>query len=320
MKKIIFSISLTFISLFASSQNNVNLILNHQFNGTSFVYNDVYSDENGNAVSFDRIQIYMSGIELTHDGGQTTDLTGVYVLTHANVSNYPLGSFDVSNLENINFNLGVDYNANHGNSSNWSFTHPLSPQSPLMDWGWPSGYFFIVLDGKIDDNGDGVPNKMFQLRSLGDQMLRNVDVDVNSSNNGTVDINLDVNVEGWIKNLNLATVGFDHSSSSNNTTVCNNTNTYNVFGNHINSIGEINTKHYISVDYSMTYAPILNYTLEKTNNKLLITDINGKVIVEENNIGFEGSYFIKQELKSGIYFAIFTNNKETITEKFVVQR
>jgi len=189
-----------------------------------------------------------------------------------------------------------------------------------MDWGWPSGYFFIVLDGKIDDNGDGVPNKMFQLRSLGDQMLRNVDVDVNSSNNGTVDINLDVNVEGWIKNLNLATVGFDHSSSSNNTTVCNNTNTYNVFGNHINSIGEINTKHYISVDYSMTYAPILNYTLEKTNNKLLITDINGKVIVEENNIGFEGSYFIKQELKSGIYFAIFTNNKETITEKFVVQR
>ena len=320
MKKIISSILLSFICLFASAQNDVNLILNHQFEGTPFTYNDVYSDENGNAVSFERIQLYMSSIEITHDNGQITDLNDLYVLTYGHVSNYSLGNYNISNVENITFDMGVDYNANSGNSSNWPSTHPLSPKSPLMDWGWPSGYFFIVLDGKVDDNGDGVPNKMFQLRSLGNQMLRNISVDVNSTNNGTVDINLDVNIDGWIKNLNLSTVGFDHGSGLNNQTVCNNTNTYNVFSQNVTSINSVNTKHYISIDYTMSYAPILNYKLEKTKTNLQITDINGKVVIDEKNIGFEGSYFIKKELKSGVYIAIFINNKEIITEKFVVQR
>ena len=27
-------------------------------------------------------------------------------------------------------------------------------------WSWPSGYFFFIIDGKVDDDRDGVPNKI----------------------------------------------------------------------------------------------------------------------------------------------------------------
>lgn len=307
----------------ANAQNNINLVLNHQFDGTPFVYNDVYADDQGRAISFDRVQYYMSSIAVTHDGGQSTSLTDTYVLGSANVSNYFLGNFTVDNIEEFNFNLGVDYATNHGNSSNYAAPHPLSPQAPLMDWGWPSGYFFLVIDGKVDDTGDGIPNKMFQMRSLGDVMLRGIDVVATAAvYAGNIDLSLDVNIEKWIKNIDLATVGVDHSSSANNQSVANNTNTFSVFGNSApTGINDVKTNTYVTADYTMAYAPILNYKLEaRTNNSLTILDAQGRVVVEENNLGFEGSYFVKQELNSGMYYAVFANPKNTLTHKFVVKR
>ena len=44
-------------------------------------------------------------------------------------------------------------------------SHPLGPKTPPMDWGWPSGYFFLVLDDKVDNTGDGTPNKLFLFKN-----------------------------------------------------------------------------------------------------------------------------------------------------------
>lgn len=322
MKKLLF-LSLVFASFFANAQNNINLVLNHQFDGTPFVYGDLYADDQGRAVSFDRVQYYMSSIAVVNDGGQSTDLTDVYVLGSANVSNYFLGNFTVDNIEELNFDLGVDYAANHGNSSNYVAPHPLSPQAPLMDWGWPSGYFFLVIDGMVDNTGDGIPNKMFQMRSLGDVMLRGIDVVATAvAYAGNIDLVLDVNVEKWIKNIDLAAAGVDHSSSSNNQNVANNTSTFSVFGNSGSTgINDVKANTYVTADYTMAYAPILNYKLEaRTDNSLTILDAQGRVVVEEKNLGFEGSYFVKQELHSGMYYAVFTNPTNTLTHKFVVKR
>ena len=318
------SIILIATGFVANAQSNVSLDLNHQFDGAPFAYNTVYADDQGRAVSFDRVQYYMSSISVVHDGGQTTDFTDVYILGSANVSNYSLGFFNITNLEEFNFNLGVDYAANNGNSSNYASPHPLSPQAPLMDWGWPSGYFFLVIDGKVDDTGDGIPNKMFQMRALGDVMLRGVTLMTNASIDlgGSIDLALDVNIEKWIKNIDLVTVGVDHGSSQNNQNVANNTNTFSVFGNSApTGINDVNANTYVTTDYAMAYAPILNYKLTaRTNNLLTILDAQGRVVVEEKGLGFEGSYFVKQELNSGMYYAIFSNPTNTLTHKFVVKR
>ncbi len=301
------------------------IILNHQFDGVAFVYNDVYADDSGRAIRFDRVQYYMSSLEIIHDGGQTTTLTDVYVLTNGNVSNYSLGNYNVNNIEGFNFNLGVDSVANHGNTSNYSTLHPLGPQTPKMDWDWPAGYFFLLLDGKVDNDGDGTPEKTFQMRAIGDMMLKEVDLTVSSTpTTGVINITLNVHVDKWIKNIDVAAVGIDHSSSLTNQSMCENTNTNQVFEPYqepSTGISLPKKTSYITSDYSMTYAPVLNYSLSyKESYSLLITDINGKRIIEEEQIGFEGNYFILKELKSGVYFATFLCNSEVITHKFIVQR
>jgi hypothetical protein len=306
------------------AQNDVNLILNHQFNGNPLSYVDIYQDANGNAIQITRMQYYLSSIEVTHDGGQVTPLNNVYVLTNGNVSNFPLGNFNINNVEDIAFDLGVDYTANHGNTSNYTSQHPLGPQTPLMDWGWPSGYFFLVIDGKVDNTGDGVPNKQFELHALGDAMLRDVDyLDVTANANaGVIDIVLDVNVEDWLTGLSLATVGVDHSGSSNNSTMCSNTVDYQVF--QTNATASVNTyeKSYeITTDYTIAYAPTLNYRFERnTNFNLQILDTQGRKVLVADDLGFEGNFFVRKELNTGMYFAVFTDGDISYTHKFYVKR
>jgi hypothetical protein len=121
----------------------------------------------------------MSSIKITHDGGQVTPLTGIYILAEGNVTNYSIDStYDITSIEKIAFDIGVDYVANHGNTSNWSPSHPLGPKTPPMDWGWPAGYFFLILDGKVDNTGDGSPNLSFQLECFGDDLSYFVSVDM----------------------------------------------------------------------------------------------------------------------------------------------
>ena len=322
MKNLIFSCCFLF-AFTLQAQTDVNLILNHQFDGVPFVYSAIYLDDQGRAVEFNRVQYYMSSFELIHDGAQTTPLTSLYVLTNANVSNYPLGNFNVTDVEGFNFDLGVDYSANHGNSSNYPLSHPLAPQTPLMDWGWPSGYFFLVLNGKVDNNADGVPETPFEMNAIGDMMLKDVDLILSASpTTNTIDITLNVRIENWIKNIDLATVGITHNSGSTNQTMCANTITRQVFeALQITGISQIEIPSYITTDYTMAYAPVLNYKLSaKSDYSLAIRDINGKLIIQEEHLGFEGNYFIKKELKSGIYFATFSGNSKLLTHKFVVQR
>jgi len=88
---------------------------------------------NGTAVSLSRVQYYLSGFEITHEGGTITTMPDSYVLASANISNYTLGNEDITNLEDVNFDLGVDYASNHMGTSNWTSNHPLSSQSPSMD-------------------------------------------------------------------------------------------------------------------------------------------------------------------------------------------
>ena len=291
------------------------------------VYNDNYTDDQGRAVNFNRVQYYLSSLVITHDGGQTTPLTDVYVLTNGNVSYYPLGSFAIDSVESIKLDLGVDAVANAGNTSNYPSSHPLGPQSPVMDWNWPSGYFFLVLNGQVDSDADSTPDKVFEMNAIGDVMLTNVEVTVSSGAVGnTLDIAMDVHVDNWINNIDLTSVSVDHSSSNTNQEMCQNTDTYTVFEGIEQAplVGVEKAKgprSYVTADYTMAYAPVLNYNLSsKLPSTLVITDASGKRVIEEANVGFEGNYFILKELKSGVYFATFSNEKEILTCKFLVQR
>ena len=311
-------------STFCYSQVDINLILNHQFNGQPFLYSQDYQDENGNTINISRLQYYVSSIEIIHNSGVNSPLSDVYVLANGNVSNYYLGNFNINNVEKLEFDLGVDYDANHGNSSNYSSQHPLGPQSPLMAWGWPAGYFFLVIDGTIDDNNDGIPNKSFQLRALGDNMLQDVGYLTNTynQNNNTINLILDVNINSWLSGIDLINAGIDHSGSANNLLMCNNTTTNQVFQpSNLTSLSDKIEIIDITTDYNFKYAPTINYSLNKNSEfNLKIINSNGLLVLESDNVGFEGNYFVRKELQSGFYFAIFYNQTHSYKHKFIVTR
>ena len=176
MKKLVLFCLILLLADTIHSQTSISLKLNHLFSGSPLVLNQEYEDSQERLVKLSRVRYYLSSIKITHNGGQITPLTNVYVLGEGNVSNYTIeGDYDINSVEKIQFDLGVDYEANHGNTSNYDSQHPLGPKTPLMDWGWPSGYFFLVLHGSVDDNNDGSPNKLFQIESFGDELLKTVD-------------------------------------------------------------------------------------------------------------------------------------------------
>ena len=322
MKKfVIFQMLISCLAL--SAQKEIVLRLNHTINNSTFSYNENF-ELDGKQNRYTRLQYYLSSFELEHDAGQLTPLTNSYVLASGHIQNYYLGNFNVSSVESISFDVGVDQIANSGNTTNYSAQHPLGPKSPPMDWGWPSGYFFVVTNGLNDADNDNIPETPFELHALGDQMLSHIDpINISPVNsNDTIYINLKVNAEKFLSGLNLSTVGIDHSSSANNLLMCNNAYVMNVFeaDNNLNNvIQNPDLNNSIFIDYTIPYAPTINYHFDspkKTN--LTITDINGRVHTKEINLLNEGSYFPIKEFSTGIYIVAIDNGEHMIHKKFNV--
>ena len=124
----------TLIGMSSFAQKDINLNLIHNYNGTAFAYGQTYTTAGGTAVSFSRVQYYLSGFELTHDGGQTFSMPDAYVLASGNITSYNVGNEDVTTVEALSFDFGVDYTANHMGTISWPAGHPLAAQSPSMDW------------------------------------------------------------------------------------------------------------------------------------------------------------------------------------------
>jgi hypothetical protein len=298
---------------------SVSLNLNHEFSGNGFAYNTNYTTETGEAVSFTRVQYYLSGFSFTHDGGQVTTPVDSYVLASGNITNYSFDTLNASTIEEFSFNIGVDNASNHGNLTMWPSSHPLSAQLPAMDWGWPSGYFFFVINGKVDNTGDGIPNKTFELNGIGDALLRNESFSGLSISGTTIDMY--INVADWIKGVNLATAGSQHNGGSINTEIANNLLPETVFS--LSPAVGIESlmleENQLFVDYTMPYAPSIFYDIN-TKEKLSATvhDLNGKLVFKKDNINAEGNLAIMKELKNGMYIATFSNSQVKETIKFNV--
>lgn len=324
MKKSIIAGLALAISACAIGQSDVTLKLNHNFDGLAFDYNDTYTTDNGVKVKFSRVQYYLSGMQLTHDGGQFLDLSDTYILGSANITDYDLGTHTFTNLEGIKFDLGVDNTNNHVGSSTFADGHPLAAQSPLMDWGWPAGYFFFVIDGEYDEDGDGNIDGNFQMRGLGDQLLRNLNELPITGSGMNVDINVDVNIADWLKDLDMSQAGIEHNAGTKNKAIADNTGDETVFTT-VGSVAGLSenevSKNSIFVNYQLAYAPTLFYSINtKSNLTLTIVDMQGKVVLQQGGLKKDGNFFINKELNTGMYTAIFSNSEVKETAKFTVAK
>ena len=117
---------------------------------------------------FARVQYYLSGISIIHDGGQEAPFTDLYLLVNAATDSvFNLGQSPYKNIEGIKFSVGVDQAHNHLDPTTYPPGHPLAPQIPEMQWGWASGYRFIAIEGDADGAAGPLADH-YEVHALGD--------------------------------------------------------------------------------------------------------------------------------------------------------
>lgn len=245
----------------------------------------VYYDLNGVAFEVDLMSYYISNLQLTHDGGQVTSFDTPDDVKLVKITNtvFALGSQNISNLEQVNFGVGVPGQWNHLDINTYPSGHPLAnQQNPVMHWGWTSGYFHMALDAMGDNNADDVCDQAFQPHCLGDGNYKNVSLPMTGVQDGNeYHIYIVCNIDEWIFGVNPGTAGVQHTDGGVAITVMNNVETRNVFEaqdelgvyDHAEELGQV---YFNSNDETL----ILGWKEMKGMDNYQLINMNGKVMSE----------------------------------------
>lgn len=167
------------LSTMCVSAGDLTLAIDHRMQGEVVQSGVVYTMDNGAWYFKPRfLKYYLAEITVIHDGGKRTSLTDVYVLVDAlSRDRYPLGSINATNVEALEFHIGVDKQRNHLDPTIYPKDHPLALKSPTMHWGWSAGYRFLAIEGSAGTT-KAVVSSDVQLHSVGDALYRKITMPV----------------------------------------------------------------------------------------------------------------------------------------------
>jgi hypothetical protein len=289
------------------AQKAVYLHLNPKVNGVDFQLNTNYTALDNKVFKLDHFDYYLSEIILTHDAGQEINLSQDIFLVEPENHTFLLGNFDLNLIEQLNFTVGVPkkWNLQSGAESQdislYPETHPLSFQTPSMYWGWLSGYMHMIIGGFSDSHSDGDPDAYFELHNLGGSNQQLVELNVTQTNTSAnqIDIYVDCNIEQWIKNIPLATVGVSHDEVGVNKTILDNVQVEPVFTlANSASLAEIDNSKITT--WTENQILFVKWETLKEGNKCNIIDQQGKLVQTQLILNAEGTINFKN-LKSGFY-------------------
>src|SRR5690606_4410619 len=123
--------------------------------GDAFNMNNTYQDGAGNNFRFSGIKFYASEFSLTDMGGTSMaafNSTYLLVDASASVNESTLGTVPAGHIHMAHFALGLERTVNHADPT----LAPYPLNIPDMHWSWnpSSGYKFLLIEGKVDGNGD----------------------------------------------------------------------------------------------------------------------------------------------------------------------
>ena len=306
------------VNVFA--QKDVKLKINHNLGTSAFAFNTEAQNDLGNAFKLNRLEYYISGISITHDGGQETKMSDTYILVKANESNAVLiGNLEITEIEAIGFSIGVDPGVNNGDPTIWNFSHALAPKSPSMHWGWTSGYRFVALEGKSGANF----SQDFQIHALGNKNYFKQSIPVSGEDvDGALVISLNADYTKAVSGMNMESGLIEHSED-NEAATCLRLFQTSVFTNlagegNTLSVGNVKVSNAFSV-----YPNPSNGTIQiKLNDDrfqsadIKVTNILGETIKEVKAMQTAEDITIKSP---GIYFLTIAKEGLISTEKVIVQ-
>lgn len=207
MKNLIQLFVVIFISTqFSNAQTDVNLEINHTLNSSTSVMNTIEVNNLNQEFKITRLQYYVTGISVIHDGAQvlpiSLDTVALINVSNEQTTTIPLGNLNVSSIEGVKFNIGVYAPVNNENPAQWPAGHPLAPQNPSMHWGWASGYRFVAFEGTAGNNF----SQLWQFHGLGNGNYFEIDPVMVPSENiaGVETIKVEANYVNALKDLSIS--------------------------------------------------------------------------------------------------------------------
>jgi hypothetical protein len=200
MLKHIFLVAAGVIMLGACSSDQKDVTINFklQYDGAPFVFFQDYNYPDGKVFNLTRLSFYISDIDLSDGNTIESFVRPIYVdLTNSHATNASaqngydlvLEDTELSNITNLNFNIGISPVLNSTTPNDYTSDNDLSRSAEYwMSW---NSYIFAKIEGNVDLDGDQVKESGVALHLGSDAALRRVNFDgFNSS--GDIDVIIDV--------------------------------------------------------------------------------------------------------------------------------
>lgn len=298
---------------FLSAQTPFKVYFTPKVDNVHFELNQVLTDDSGKKMNIGHFNYYISHVHLIHDGGQDLDLGDtVFLVKHSDYI-LDLGLLNISQLEKIKFGIGVPQELSHLDISQYPENHPLSYQSPSMQWGWAAGYMHMIVGGNADSNQDELPDAYFELHNLGDQNYYEIELDITAmEEGGHKSMYIDCNLDAWLGTTDLAANGVKHGETGVNFTVMKNIILRPVFTASANTgLLEMYAKTGEAIFFKNANGNFLKWSEMNDLQAIHLLDLNGK-LVHQKEINASSGELNLGELKSGNYFVQFYGRNKVL--------
>jgi len=281
MKKNLLFALLVSLAPITWSQTDIALKINHRLNFADFALDMPAVNNLGQSYKTSRLEYYISKFIIYHDGGiETTVPLDVIALVQPGEelsTVIPLGNYDITSVEQIQFSIGVYEPINNADPTLFDESHPLGPKSPSMHWGWAAGYRFVAYEGF----GGADYSQNFQLHGLGNDNYFRQWQDVKSEMiDGTLILSLDANYTEALRDIDVSSGVVSHGETGAALKMLENFRDH-VFGNYYASIADQENELKWSVYPNPTVNGDITLTIESTENttySLQITNAVGQII------------------------------------------
>lgn len=310
-----------FFSMMIQAQTNVTLNIHHKLGDQAFAMQTSVNNNMGSTFYYSRLEYYISGISLVHDGGQETLVEDVYMLVDASEQTTEfLGNLPITSIEAIRFHIGVDEAKNHLDPTIYHSSHPLAPQNPSMHWGWAAGYRFGAFEGRSGSN----LNQIWELHPLDDDNYFQTEVPLELAivDNELI-IDLDADYVRAVENIDLDSGPLVHGGYGDAVVSLFNFRDY-VFSpsSLINSSEEtpvINTFKVYPNPGTTKAAHVFIATDTDEVYQLQVTNAQGQLVRQMTQVRSNNEIDLGLET-AGLYFiSLQQNGKVVMTKKLVIQ-
>ena len=285
-------------SLVFGQSKEVNIFLNHKYNGGDFNFDSTYVVDGNTPIKFNRLEYYLHLKSIISNDGETTNLSDHYLLVNPSQNHYNIGSYEISNVSTLLLNIGVAQEINHDDPSLWYASHPLAPQIPSMHWGWSAGYIFVALEGMIDENQDGIFETVIQYHPVDDSYYSEIIItDAVIETDTSIEIYLNVNYNKLIENIGTNEGGVYHGLHDENELLINNF----IYNNVFTVPENLNLKE-TSISNAVFPNPFSNSIQLNLNENSIVKVYNSLgILVDAYNLDKGQQQINTQTLLNGVY-------------------